>query len=132
MNSLKMKKLFYLTLALTLFLSSCDSKGTNDEKGEVISKWELIETRVSPGGIVEFTPAEEEEIIEFLEGFKVRNSNGWCGDEDKDVVTHSEEGEIFPECPSGGTLLFEIEGDIMIMRGSTCIESCDYKYKRIK
>ncbi len=125
-----MKNIFYLVFVFTIVFTSCDSKGTNDENGEVISQWELIETRISPGGIVEFTPTEEEEIIEFLADFKVRNSNGWCGDPDKSTVSYSGEGEIFPECPNGGTLLFEIEGDIMIMRGSTCIESCDYKYKR--
>lgn len=124
------KGILFIAVCLSFYFVGCFS-ATEDER-IVESRWKLIETRISPGGHVEFTPTEQEEIIEFLPDLKVKNSNGWCGDASNDTVTYSEDGVIHTNCNGGGDRLFEINGDIMIVRGSNCIEACDYKYRRVK
>ena len=123
------KGILSIFVILSMVVSGCFS--ANEEDSVVESRWKLIETRISPGGHVEFTPTDKEEIIEFLPNFKVRNSNGWCGGGSNDTVSYSEDGVIHTNCNGDSKILFEISGDIMIARGSTCIEACDYKYERV-
>ena len=124
-----MKKILILLCTVSLFLA-CNISGDKDSI-EADEKWKLIETRVSIGGAAEYSPAEYEEFIEFLADTKVRKSNGWCGEGSPTEVEYSEEGTIFTNCNGSGTVVFKIEGDHLILRGSNCIEACDYKYKRV-
>lgn len=124
-----MKKVILpLVVILSILVSGCFSP-TEDSLFE--SRWKLVETRVSIGGPAEYVPAETEEYIEFLTDSKVRKSNGWCGEGTETVVSYSEDGTIHTNCNNSGTMLFEREGEFLILRNPSCIEACDYKYERV-
>lgn len=125
-----MRKSFLYLIALNILFVGCNS--TEKEGITEGSIWKLIETRVSPGGQVEFTPTNEVEFIEFQKNNEVRKNSGWCGDGSSNVVSYDEDGTIFTNCNISGTLNFEITGDIMIIKNPACIEACDYKYERVK
>ncbi|CAM4242236.1 hypothetical protein [Gillisia limnaea] len=125
-----MKKLV-LTCLLTAFIafSGCNSAEEN-LPAEGIA-WELVETKVSIGGLTEFTPTDKIESIEFLSNNKVRNTNGWCGEGSPQIAEYAE-GVITTNCNRTGKLNFKIDGTIMIVSNPACIEGCDYKYQKVK
>lgn len=86
-----MRKMFPCFIALSLFFAGCMSTENKDiSEG---NRWKLIETRVSPGGHVEFTPTDEVEYIEFKNN-EVWKENGWCGEGSPEVVKYDEDGTI--------------------------------------
>lgn len=122
------KGILSVVLLLSVLFTGCFS--ANEENSLVESRWKLIETRVSIGGPAEYVPVDRVEFIEFLADSKVRNSAGWCGEGSVTVVGYSD-GTIQTNCNGSGTMLFEIDGEFLILRNPACIEACDYKYERV-
>ena len=123
------KAILPFVFILSILVSGCFSAS---EDSLVESRWKLVETRVSIGGPAEYVPAEAEEYIEFLNDSKVRKSNGWCGEGTQTEVSYSEDGTILTNCNNSGAMLFEMDGDHLILRNPNCIEACDYKYEQVK
>ncbi|CAN5332428.1 hypothetical protein BH23BAC2_BH23BAC2_27460 [soil metagenome] len=121
-----MKKIVLFSILCFLFFSCISTGDENIVEGNT---WKLIETRVSIGGAAEFTPTKDYEIIQFLPNNRVWKSNGWCGEEEAGTINY-ENNTFQTNCEQSDKLLFEIEGDIMIVRNPSCIEACDYKYQR--
>ncbi len=122
------KAIFLITIILCILLAGCFSA---NEDSLIESRWKLVETRVSIGGPAEYVPAETEEYIEFLSDSQVRKSNGWCGEGRATTVSYSQEGTIQTNCNNSGTMLFEKNGEFLILRNPSCIEACDYKYEQV-
>ncbi len=116
-------------MLLSVLFTGCFS--ASEENSLVESRWKLIETRVSIGGPAEYVPADRVEFIEFLADSKVQNSAGWCGEGSETVVSYSIDGTIKTNCNGSGTMLFEMEGEFLILRNPSCIEACDYKYEKV-
>jgi hypothetical protein len=74
-----MRKSFLYLIALNILFVGCNS--TEKEGITEGSIWKLIETRVSPGGQVEFTPTNEVEFIEFQKNNEVRKTVVGAGKE---------------------------------------------------
>lgn len=123
------KAIIPIVLFLNILVSGCFS-ATEDSFLE--SRWKLVETRVSIGGPAEYVPTETEEYIEFLADSKVRKSNGWCGEGIQTEVSYSEDGTINTNCNNSGKMVFERDGEFLILRNPNCIEACDYKYQQVK
>lgn len=122
------KAIILIVLVINIIFTGCFSAS---EDSLIESRWKLVETRLSIGGPAEYVPAETEEYIEFLADSKVRKSNGWCGEGTQTEISYSADGVINTNCNNSGTVLFEIDGDHLILRNPNCIEACDYKYKRV-
>lgn len=124
---------FFLILAGST-ITSCSTKAEREtDNGETLSSWKLVEERVSIGAAAEFVATERHEVITFLDDSRVRNSSSWCGDVGQTVVTYSaEDGKIQVDCNSTGNHInYEIDGNTMIISNPSCIEVCQYKYRRV-
>ena len=103
---------------------------------EIIGKWQLEATKISPGGIVDWSDVTNGEIYEFkfdgtlalskLEECKSPVAGNFSIVEDKLLLNYSCNSQLYE--PS---YYFRFEDGKLILGFIGCIEECSYRYKPI-
>jgi hypothetical protein len=127
-----MKKVFVIALFTGLAMNLSCSKENQDE-GEIISKWELIEELYDPGdGSGVFEEVDYFESVEFLSDSKVNISTSWCYGATVKTVSYDETAKtIYLDCQQDVTWSYELRDDNLFLYPN-CVESCVKKYKSLK
>jgi len=126
------------TILFVLFLGCVDDDLNSNQINNVITgKWQLEATKISPGGIVEWSNVTNGEIYEFkTDGAIVLSKWDAC----KGPISGTfaiEEDKLFLEF-SCNSQLYEpsyyiwFEEDKLILGFMGCIEECSYRFRAIK
>lgn len=128
----------YILPILFLLFSGCseDKDLIYQIDDEIIGKWQLEATKISPGGIVDWSDVTNGEIYDFksdgtlelskLEGCKSPVAGTFTIVEDMLFLTYSCNSQMFEP-----TYFFRFEDGKLILGFIGCIEECSYRYKSI-
>ncbi len=134
----------YLFFTLIFVFTACNSGETNKTTPEtalstakIIGNWELSETKISPGGPVEWSVAEDKNTYRFeLDGSYIYldrgdNKRGHLGTysvkDGKLQLIHTAQGEE----AKTATYRMTLSNSELILDFVGCTEECRLKYKRI-
>lgn len=139
-----MPQLKYFFFTVVLVFASCISGGTNKVTSEaplsihnVLGNWELSQTKISPGGPVEWSMAENKNTYRFeLDGSYIYLDNG--NEERSHLGTYNvKDNELQLTHTAGGeeaktaTYRMTLSNSELILDFVGCSEECRLKYKRI-
>ena len=128
----------YILPILFLLFSGCseDEDLIHRIDHEIIGKWQLEATKISPGGIVDWSDVSNGEIYDFkpdgtlelskLEECKAPVAGTFTVFEDQLFITYSCNSQLYE--PS---YHFRLEDGKLILGFIGCIEECSYRYKPV-
>lgn len=102
----------------------------------VTGNWELIETKISPGGEVDWSPAEDSDMYIFAADGIYQYRSSTVPEADQNGTYTIEDGILRLRYDNNDGAMVEsgyflnLDGDEMILGYIGCIEECSYKYKR--
>lgn len=123
---------------LFLFFFGCsdDDLKSNEIDHEIIGKWQLDATKISPGGIVDWTLVENGQIYDFRadgtfdlskwEGCKSMVSGTFAVSEERLYLKFSCSTEV-----NEPIYLISFDKNKLILGFVGCIEECSYRFKRL-
>lgn len=134
----------YIALVFMLAgLVSCDNKNDRTANeipfgaSKIVGDWELVETKISPGGPVDWSPAEYKDTYSFaLDGTYVY-TNLLDGDFSHNGTYSVEENELTLRYISregantSSAHYMGLKDNEMILNYIGCIEECSLKFKRV-
>ena len=134
-----------ISIFILLFLQLCtkSEKEIYPKRDEIIGKWQLFETCISPGSacvlkkidngaIIEFLASGEYKITNFKENESVLNCDGKWKLVEIQINPVIKAIEFSPSCNKAlWTLYYKFNEDNTLNINPQCIEECRYTYKPI-
>ena len=134
-----MVKIKYILLLLCLVILGC-GKDNDDElpnvDSDIVGKWQLEATRISPGGIVDWSNIANGEIYDFLDNGTFQLSNSKECDMTSIGTYSLKEDNLALEflCDSETrkpNYFFWFNEGKLVLGFIGCIEGCSYRFKKI-
>ncbi len=121
-----------LRLSVLLLFSCTKNEAETVENEGILGKWNLIETRISPGGIVDWAAVSEEnkETIIFYGSGRYHSTKSnlqtsYIYNQEDSIITINKLGN-----QKFKMRIIKLEPNLLEVWGTACIEGCGYRYTR--
>lgn len=121
----------YVYLFLILFSLGCSDEEITATKlsgVNLIGKWQLEATKISPGGPVDWSTVDNGTILEFKSNGFLEQSNS---EDEGTGIYRVEENNISITFSGTSNYIGGIQDGKLIIGFVGCIEECSFRYKRI-